>query len=65
MGATAYVWVLLSVHAMAPVHEPRNRQLVKEYQSTFSTQDKCNAAMVGMNQADPVRSWYCEKHIVE
>lgn len=54
----AIVFVLISIH----VH---GGHLVKEYQSTFSTQDKCNAAMNGMNQADMSRSWYCEKHIVE
>lgn len=54
-----YVWILLSVHVQ------KNGQLVRDYQSTFSSADKCHAAMNGMNQADPARSWYCEKHIVE
>lgn len=58
MNTPLYVWVLM--HMTMVHHIP-----VKEYQSTFRTQDRCNVAMVGMNQADPVNSWYCEKHIAE
>lgn len=54
----AFVYTLISIH----VH---SGQIVKEYQSTFSTQDKCNAVMREMNHATVGNSWYCEKHIVE
>lgn len=54
----AIVYVLISIH----VH---NSHLIKEYQSTFSTQNKCNAVMTEMNRATVGNSWYCEKHIVE
>lgn len=54
----AIVYVLISIH----VH---NSHLIKEYQSTFSTQNKCNAVMAEMNRATVGNSWYCEKHIVE
>lgn len=54
----AFVYVLISIHVY-------NSHLIKEYQSSFSTADKCHAVMNEMNRATVGNSWYCEKHIVE
>ena len=60
-----FVYVLISIHTVAPYHHPHDNQLMKEYQSTFSTADKCHAVMREMNAVTDGNSWYCEKHIVE
>ena len=71
-----FVYVLVSIHTMytagTPLHVPgykhivnAQEHMVKEYQSTFSTADKCHAVMREMNAATVGNSWYCEKHIVE
>jgi hypothetical protein len=65
MMEKAMVWVLVSVHTIAPFHHPNQTRLIREYQSTFARQDTCVAIMQEMNRASADDSWYCERHIVE